>query len=394
MQVTGASKCGKYEPGDTDLGSNDHWNAVYVKNKWELIHPFWVCVSLVGSQAGGWMKLEQTGKKGDRKTTKEIKGTLINAFKEYYFMPKPQEIMYCCNPDDTKWQLTEKKISRADFIKLPYLFPTFFGLGLKLVSENNCRLVASKGEVEIDLQTPIKNANEIEFHYVLWYKKGPKKIHGEDMLEKDNIPRLVAMIRFGENWKFQIKCPVEGTYKLCLYGGHFEKPLRRVADFRIDCKKRKQDCTLLPFDPGRLGFGPGKKAENAGLFMPSHLNGLVPAKVDNDINISFKVEAVLVKSMYVKVELLNDEAVVSVQERTVLKKQVTWRINNHELFITTCVQKEGEYSLAIYTGTKPKGREEDEDVSDSDVEDLQNVCNYKVSTYVKSLEVCVVSFCA
>lgn len=172
---------------------------------------------------------------------------------------------------------------------------------------------------------------------------------------------------------------------------HIIPPLTRVSDFRIDCTKRKQNCHLLPFDPGRVGFGPGLHAQKKGLFVPSHLNGEVPASVNESIDMSFQIDTLLVKTMYVKIELLNNQSVATLQERTVLTRQVTYKIHNQELRITTVLQQEGEYMLAIYTGKKPE-EVGVEDVDESSVKDLENVCNYKLLTNIKKKEVILTNF--
>ncbi|KAK3097224.1 hypothetical protein FSP39_007691, partial [Pinctada imbricata] len=386
VKIKGVSRCAGYEPGDQSSG-DDHWTTVYINGKWEIIHPFWVCRSLVGHSAGGWIKLEEMGKfQGHR--TKSAAGTLVNAFKEYYFLPNPNEFRYYCHPDDSKWQLTNETLTRKEFFKLPYIFPTFFALGLKIVTEKSCLLISKNGEIDIGIQAPMKNANTIELHYELFLKEQSSNDVDQMLTEAKNMPRLVSMIRCADYWTFKISFPTEGTYKLSIYGGPYNNPLRRVSDFRIDCSKRKQNCRLLPFDPGRTGFGPGPKTEDKGLFVPSHLSGMVPASVNKSIEISFQIDTLLLKTMYVKAELQHYNSVTTIEETetTVLTKQVMCTIQNQELRITTEIRKEGEYALSIYTGRKMDGVSE-EDVDDSSIEGLENVCNYILSTEVKRFEV-------
>lgn len=71
------------------------------------MHPYWVCKSLVGYKAGGWIKLEDHGKSVLKKV-KESVGVLRKAFKEYYIFPDPEEFIYRCHPDNDKWQLSKK----------------------------------------------------------------------------------------------------------------------------------------------------------------------------------------------------------------------------------------------------------------------------------------------
>jgi hypothetical protein len=52
-------------------------------------------------------------------------GILKNAFQDYYIMPKPNEFLYACHPDDTKWQLIKNPITRQEFLQKAYLLPPF-----------------------------------------------------------------------------------------------------------------------------------------------------------------------------------------------------------------------------------------------------------------------------
>lgn len=63
---------------------------------------------------------------------------------------------------------------------MPYLFPTFFGLGLNMVSKKSCLLKSTDGEVIIEIQAPIKNANTIDLWYELYLKDGKEEI-GENI---------------------------------------------------------------------------------------------------------------------------------------------------------------------------------------------------------------------
>jgi hypothetical protein len=59
----GIAKAGEYQPGDTDdTNMGCLWNAVYVQNKWSIVHPFWSCRAVFGKVSGGWIKLEAGGK--------------------------------------------------------------------------------------------------------------------------------------------------------------------------------------------------------------------------------------------------------------------------------------------------------------------------------------------
>lgn len=105
-----------------------------------------------------------------------------------------------------------------------------------MVSKKSCLLKSTDGEVIIEIQAPIKNANTIDLWYELYLKDGKEEI-GENIkgfLEAENIPKLVAMLRCGDVWRFKISLPIKGTFKLCCYGGPHKSTLSRIAEFRID----------------------------------------------------------------------------------------------------------------------------------------------------------------
>ena len=373
----GVCKAGDYQPGDRNTDDiTCLWNAVYINDSWQIIHPYWVCRSVFGKQPGGWIRLEEGGKTIG-KTQKEATGVVRNAFKEYYIMPDPQQFVYRCHPDDTQWQLIPTPISRDSFLDQAYLLPPFWALGMQLTSENKCSLKATDGTVTIIFQTPKATANELDLDYDFLLKEGSTAKENEnEMLNPANMPRLVTKIRNATEWKFYIQFPVEGTYRLVIYGSPYKQPLLRLCEFEIKCPKRKQDCRLTPFSSGLLGYGPGPACDKAGLLLPSHRNGLVSAEKDKPNILSFLLDSDLSNSLRVKPELIDSNS-------NKCPTLVKCSIKERELKITTTITKEGDYGLRILTGTC---NDEDEDLH------MTVVCNYFISTSSK-LATEVSSYC-
>ena len=397
MKISGVSKAADYQPGDEiPKQSNDNWTAVYIENDWQIVHPYWVCRSLFGHRPAGWIKLEAGGK-AVGKSEDGAAGVLRNAFKEYYIFPNKSEFIHTCYPKEEKWQLTEKKISRKRFEKMPYLLPTFFGMGLKLKSSESCLLNTVKGECLIEIQAPLKNANQIELWYELYLKTGTGKTEDEKrMLLKENIPKLVAMIRCGDFWQFKLSLPIEGTFKICCYGGPYKSILTRIAEFRVDCKERKKGCQILPYDPGRMGFGPGPAAADAGFFVPSHAGGLVPVDTNSIVEISFIVEKIVIERTTIRATLFRTD-----NQHTVLQDNVSIRTSvetSTVYFDAKVPPDQGEYALSIntvrqvqtqtQTQTKTQASNNNAPQTQTKVrEETKNVCNYLLSTYAKPKEV-------
>ncbi|XP_062593883.1 hillarin-like [Saccostrea cucullata] len=390
VKIKGVSKAGDYQPGDVikKETSADNWAAVYLENTWNIVHPFWVCRGLFGHKPGGWIKLEAGGR-AVGKSEGASAGVLRRAFQEYYIFPNPMEFIHTCHPDDSKWQISNKKISRNVFEKMPYLLPTFFGMGLKLLSTESCLLNTVDGACLIEIQAPLKNANEIDLWYELYLKEGTGETEKEKrMLQRENIPKLVAMIRCGDLWQFKLSLPIKGTFKICCYGGPYKSTLARIAEFRIDCKQHNKDCNILPFDPGRIGFGPGPAAAEAGFFLPSHAGGLVSVKVNTKIEITFIVERIVIERTTIQATLNSSKF-----DQTVLENLVSVRTSeeSNTVYFEAQVPEDGEYALSIkkveQEQTQAMTSPQEKKVTQPQFkEKTTTVCNYLLSTLIKTKE--------
>ncbi|VDI26850.1 Hypothetical predicted protein [Mytilus galloprovincialis] len=363
-QIHGVCKAGNYQPGDRD-NRRSQWNAVYLNDSWHVIHPYWVCRAVVGLKAGGWIKLEKGGK-SVVKRQKADSGVVQNAFQEQYIMPDPIHFLYECHPDDKKWQLVQKPITREQFFDQAYLRPAFWELGMKLLSVNACALKTTGNATAITFQAPKDTANELNMDYEFLIKEGSSNVDEENkMLKAENMPRLVAKIRNGSEWNFHIQFPIEGIYKIIINGAPEYQHLTLLCEFQITCTEKSKDCRLTPFDPGLLGFGPGQTCEKAGLLLPSHQNGLVTTEKSKPIRMSFLLDSEVSKSLKVKTELVNADS----EGLLLQQSDVTTIIEKTELKIITKVVREGDYGLKIFTG--------------SNTSSMSVVCNYFITTSYK-----------
>lgn len=387
--VDGYAKCGDYQPGDTDMQAMAcNWNAVHVGGAWRIVHPFWICRALIGHQTGGWIKLETDGKIIGRKIN-AASGTLRGAFKEYYFFTNPNEFIYRCFPIDEKWQLLQKPISLERFTSLPYLLPPFFGLKMKLKSQNSCHLKSKNGVCNIEIQAPELTAHEIELTYDLFLKDRrtgttPKYTETEEdsrMLDPNNTPRLVVSSRNGDRFSFETRFPVEGSYKLVVYGGPHNSPLLRLLECRMDCDSRLQNCCLIPFNPRRVGWGPGPTAETAGLFIPTHRNGVISVNCKEGVRMKFQLDKKVIRKYDVTISLIGSQDDESHEK---LKNNIKYRVEKEtrELTIFASVPTEGEYAVIIGTGLTGLTGDDTQDVDGSTIV-YNNVCNYFLSTRAK-----------
>ncbi|KAL5005135.1 hypothetical protein ScPMuIL_018591 [Solemya velum] len=379
VQVDGYAKCADYQPGDSDMQSLQcNWNVVHVGGAWRVVHPFWICRALIGHQTGGWIKLETDGKIVGRKIN-AASGTLRGAFKEYYFFTNPSEFIYRCFPIDEKWQLLQKPISLERFTSLPYLLPPFFGLKMKLKSKSNCLLKSKNGVCNIEIQAPELTAHEIDVTYDLFLKEGSAETEEESrMLEPKNMQRLVLSSRNGENFSFETRFPVEGKYKLVVYGGPHNYPLLRLLECRMDCDSSLQNCCLIPFNPNKVGWGPGPTAESAGLFIPSHRNGVISVNCKEEVRMKFQLDKKVIRRYDVKISLIDSD---EDQWNEKLKNHIKYKVEEEtrELIIYASVPGDGEYAMVIGIGL---ANDNLEDIDGSTIV-YKNVCNYFLSTWTK-----------
>ncbi|XP_060084135.1 hillarin-like [Ylistrum balloti] len=376
-QIEGVCKAGGYQPGDRNLQGKSLWNAIFVEGAWQIVHPFWICRCVVGRRTGGWIKLEAGGQAISKRENEAV-GIMKNAFEEYYFMTNPSEFIYMCHPTDDRWQLLQTTLTRQQFLDQAYLLPPFFGLGMVMKTRDACVYQAKEGEVYIKLEAPAKNANAIDMYYEFLLKEesNVQKLEEHALCSTDTMPRFVALIRCGERWKIRVRFPVEGTYKLRLFGAPNKTPLLRIAVFRLDCSSRRKECIPLPIDPKQVGFGPGPTVEQSGLLFPSHRKGEYPLPRDKTMRFTFHLEEEAVKTTHVKTDLLASKYVNGWLEKHSLKSFVHTEIQRQkrELSITCSMLEDGEYALTISTATTESSNS------------YRNVCNYLLSSEVKPIK--------
>ncbi|CAF0914554.1 unnamed protein product [Adineta steineri] len=112
--VVGYSKGYGFEDHDGAPTGTDHaWNAVQIDNHWYLMESTW-----------------GAGILNDKKAFER-------QFNSYYFLPRPNEMIYHHLPEDKKWQLLETSIDMDEFMQMPKLRPPYFDLNLELINPYN-----------------------------------------------------------------------------------------------------------------------------------------------------------------------------------------------------------------------------------------------------------------
>ncbi|CAF1378502.1 unnamed protein product [Adineta steineri] len=113
-RVSGYSKGYGFDDREGAPTETDHaWNAVEIDGHWYLIESTW-----------------GAGKLNDNKAFER-------QLDSYYFLPRPNEMIYHHLPEDEKWQLLERRIQMDEYMQMPKLRPLYFELNLELINPYN-----------------------------------------------------------------------------------------------------------------------------------------------------------------------------------------------------------------------------------------------------------------
>ncbi|CAM4819275.1 unnamed protein product [Rotaria magnacalcarata] len=112
--ISGYAKGYGFENRKDAPTETDHaWNAVEIDHHWYLMESTWGAGHL------------NDKKQYERELT------------SYYFLPRPNEMIYHHLPEDAKWQLLKSPINMEQYLQMPKLRPLYFDLKLELVSPRN-----------------------------------------------------------------------------------------------------------------------------------------------------------------------------------------------------------------------------------------------------------------
>ncbi|CAF3640167.1 unnamed protein product [Rotaria socialis] len=133
-KISGYAKGYGFRAGQSKFSSTNHaWNAVHLYGRWYLVDSTWGEGHLDSNNHG------------------------VKELKTFYFLVRPEQMIYRHFPENTKWQLLRSPISMNDFLRLPDVEPTFFELGLDLVCPQQSSTVPFQqtlGIAEVLLRAP------------------------------------------------------------------------------------------------------------------------------------------------------------------------------------------------------------------------------------------------
>lgn len=282
-------------------------------------------------------------------------GDIVSHIDEYYFLTDPEELVVNLLTLNTKWQLLKTPYTLEKFSYIPHLKPDYFRYNLEIKSSFTCRYHATDGKCHLSIQ-----AKDEKWEGILEYKLYFKHVESKGSIPDDlQLDKYVIMERsVNQLWKFIIRFPVTGVYKLEIYGGQSPGIISLVCEFKLFCDSTMEYVRQLPCDPGLIGFGPTPKLESIGLTSPSQPGGIILIRRHEEVSITF----ILKRKVSVRSELVHTEMKTEVLQQYISQKSV-----NKKLQLNVNVPEIGEYALRMYAKNKQTNREE-------------NVCNYLLSS--------------
>ena len=184
----------------------------------------------------------------------------------FYFLTNPEEFIYNHLPNESKWQLLSRPVTKDEFEQMAYLKQPFFEFGIGLTDCRKCVLNTNNGEANISLEMPAPYT--MSYTYQLWI---PVKGQNENKFANIKLQRYVFLQRVNKVMKARIHFPVTGKYKIELFGRNYtclddeEKATHRnLCGFVINCTKTGKKVIPLP-DVNVKEWGPSIRSEQAGL---------------------------------------------------------------------------------------------------------------------------------
>ncbi|XP_062609909.1 lim and transglutaminase domain protein ltd-1-like, partial [Saccostrea cucullata] len=353
--IRGVSKGVAYDVGETidHTKHGNSWNAVYVQENWRLVHCHWASRSARGYKSGEWVTLDCPEFRKDT-VYGESRSYVVNSpINDWYFFTEPSVFIDKCFPNDDRWQLLPKKISKDEFESRPFLQPAFYALGLKLV-EPNCSCVAHiHGKYVLQIRMPLETRDRLCFSYNLYFLRD---FTDEGEYEYPTLERYTVHYCLNEVAFFEVRFPplCVGEYKLQIYccNNDICLPSEWICDFRIVCEIGMNVSVPLPVVP-KIGWGRNSELAKYKITAVSHTGGLYSLD-SGDVRFLF----IFPLETDPRAELIKNG-----RSKSDFVENVKAKKNGVDVSITVEPSCEGEFALQIFCRDRGSQNE-------------VNVCNY------------------
>ena len=213
--VSGYSKGYGFEAREDAPSETDHaWNAVQIDRHWYLMESTW-----------------GAGHLNDRKE-------FVHDLTSYYFLPRPNEMIYHHLPEDEKWQLLRTPINMKQYMQMPKLRPLYFDLCLELINprdQADIFLLPGKSYALILLRAPS------DVYIMSDLKLNNHNIEGGHHIMFDQARKLHRCYFAPRN---------NGKHRIFFYakrgGGSDAGKYISVMDFTLDVKQLQKNIVSFP----------------------------------------------------------------------------------------------------------------------------------------------------
>ncbi|XP_041360367.1 hillarin-like [Gigantopelta aegis] len=334
--ICGIAKGSDYSVGDQELKGESFWNAAYVEGGWHLLHPHWACQSIAGYQAKQWIRFEEDGQHVDQQAQPSL-GKLISYQDAFYFLTDPDNFKYFCRPheDQTAWQLLPVPVSLETFMNFPLVTSIFLTSSARFTFRRGQinTIKADCGESEVVIIA--ENSKwEGQLAYTLYYRAD-----SENQFSSETSPEQYVILcnkNHKNEIKFLIRFPTAGIYRLTVID---KMKAKWLCDFKLVCDEPLHHCNPLPLNPD-IGWGPGEASKRNGISNLSHTDGIIKAKKDEKLEISFDTKENTKIQARLKHVKKSDEEL----DKFISKKQ-----NQSAVSIKLNLPDNDEYALTIDT---------------------------------------------
>lgn len=289
VRVSGYAKGFGYETGDQIPKESNHaWNAVKVGGRWILLDTTW----------------------GSGAVSSETR-SFVRIYQEHYFQTKPEQMIYAHLPEDPKWQLLDRQVSRGEFAALPKLRPLFFEHKLKLRSHGEGEITTGD-QVEVLVEAPAGVEMSARVH------------------EKDRpLERTLSTVRReGNRFIINARFPKKGPFILRLYTKRGERGGSYGAAMEYSVRASSGTRERFPF------YLPPYFSD--GLKLHSHKEGIIRTEDKAELSLLVPRDVELTAGIYRKDQKLDDNL-------------ITLRRDGERMRIFTLYPRPGDYELKIFS---------------------------------------------
>ena len=295
VRIDGHGKGYSYTPfSDTGRTSDHAWNAVKIDGRWRLVDSTW--------GAGHIDEVEE----------------FVRQFDDYYFLTPPEEFIYTHLPDDSRWQLLERPLSKEEYKDLVYVKPPFFRSDMKILSHPE-GVISTEDQVKISLFVP-----------------GDVLIIAELLDENVNeLPdRFTFIWREDDEYVIQTAFPGPGNYTLRIYSKFREDPgpYSWALDYGIEAGPGTMNMTGFPVTCEAF--------QEHGLEIESHPEGIIMAKDRVNVSLSALGDVMIIA------ELLDVDSKELPDRFTFVQRE------DDKYVVYVAFPRPGSYTLGVYAKDK------------------------------------------